>query len=348
MTDPTIPHFNPGGVKDRVDTRDFKWAEIGFGSAPFDWDEGYDIEAKLGINLPVKDQFGSFSCGGQAWGQYAGVLEASATGTLEERSAKFFYAQTYQFGGGSTGRDNADIFINQGSCRELVLPSYLPGGSTTEAFITRGQDITDLARTDAHTAQGFSYAQTGTSIDAIAQAIRDNRGAVLGLDGQNNGTWASAFPKPPTQTEWRHWVFAGKPKKINGVKHIGFLNSWGDQIGEGGWQWIPEQYFTLGHVWSGWTHILAPILPPSFHHNFVSDLKFEQTGGDIIALQKALQLDGSFPATVPTTGFYGDITRRAVLAFQLKYMIAPLAELHALQGKTVGPKTRAKLNTLFN
>lgn len=349
MTDVQAMNFNPGGVKDRVDNRDFLWSEVGFGSTPFNWDEGYDIETTLHVKLPVKDQGQSFSCGGQAWSTYAGVLEASATDSLEERSAKFFYAQTYQSGGGSTGRDNANVFIKDGSCREVVLPSYLSGHMLpTEVFITRGQDINELAREDAKSDKGFSYAQTGTNIDSIAQAMRDNTGIVMGLDGQNNGTWTSAFPKIPTQVEWRHWVYAGKAKKINGIKHIGFLNSWGTEVGEDGWQWIPEKYFTTGHVWSGWTHILAPVVPPSFKHEFVSNLSFGQSGSEIIALQKALQLSGEFPKSVPTSGLYGDISRRAVLDFQVKYMVSPLAELMALQGKSVGPKTRQQLNILFN
>ena len=106
MIDPNSPNFDPGGVPDRVDNRDFKWDEIGFGTSPFDWQKGFDIEFELGTKLPTKDQDGSYSCGGQAWSQYAGVLEATFSGTLEERSAKFFYAQTYQKGGGSSGRDN--------------------------------------------------------------------------------------------------------------------------------------------------------------------------------------------------------------------------------------------------
>lgn len=343
MADPSKPNFDPGGIKDRVDDRDYQFSEVGSVTAPFDWNLGFDIETKVG-KLPVKDQDGSFSCGGQAWSQYAGVLEAVFDGSLEERSAKFFYAQTYQFGGGSTGRDNANIFINDGACRESVLTSYKNGQPPDEAFITRGQDITDIARMDAKSDRGFSYAQTGTDIDTVAQALRDNNGVILGIDGQNNGTWSSAFPKIPTKVEWRHWIYAGKAKKINGKKYIGCLNSWGTGVGEQGWQWLGTDYFTSGHVWSGWTHVFSVPPPTTFHHLFSKPIVFGEKSDEVIALQTALQVDGEFPKTAATSGLYGGVTRKAVLAFRIKYGISSTTDP---SGKSCGPLTRAQLNKLF-
>lgn len=345
MTDPSKPGFNPGGVQDRADTRDFQYEEIGFGTAPFNWSEGYDIETRLGEKLPVKDQGQSFSCGGQAWASYAAVLEAIHTLSLEERSAKFFYAQTYQQGGGSNGRDNADVFINQGACEESLLTSYENGHTPSEAFITRGQDILESHRIDAKKDRGFAYSQTGTNIETVAQALRDNFGVVLGVDGQNNGTWRSAFPTCQ-KWEWRHWVYAGKAKLINGKKHIGFLNSWGKDTGEEGWQWLSEDYFDQGHVWSGWTHTFYNLPPPpGFHHKFMVNLVYKQPSVDIKALQTALQLERVFPVNLKPTDLYGDITASAVLKFRSKYKISSASDP---LGRNVGPLTRTKLNQIFN
>jgi len=48
------------------------------------------------------------------------------------------------------------------------------------------------------------------------------------------------------------------------VKLIGVLNSWGDKTGEGGWQWIGEDYFNTiasGYiaVWEAWTFVLKEV-----------------------------------------------------------------------------------------
>lgn len=341
MVDTTDPLFNPGGIQDRVDNRDYLGEEVGHGAAPFDWSQGYDIENELALTIPVKDQNGSSSCGGQAWATLAEVLEAAFTGTLEERSAKYVYAQTYQHGGGSTGRDNAVVFAEQGVARETTCPSYQNGAPPNEAFMTRGQDISESARQDAKFARAFPYIQVGTNIDSVAQFIRDTQGVILGIDGENNGTWISAFPQVPNQVQWRHWIYAGKAKMINGVKHIGCLNSWGD-VGDHGCQWLPEAYFTSGHVWSGWSHIFnGQPIPPSFAHNFTIDLKFGMAGDEVKALQTALQIEGVFPTGIPATGFFGNISRDAVKKYQVKYQIVPSVGY-------VGPLTRARLNSTFN
>lgn len=337
-----------GAVIDRVDLRDYKYSEVGFGTPPFDWSLGYDIEAKIGI-LPVKNQGQSGSCGGQAWANLAGALEALGTGSIEERSAKYVYAQTYAPGGGSYGRDNANIYAKQGVSREIILTSYDNGNPPTEAFMERGQDVTSESRIDAKLDMGPSYSSPDLTIDEVARALRDTGGVVIGIDGQDNGTWLSAFPLPPQTVVWRHFLYVGKAKLIDGKKYIGVLNSWGASVGENGWQWLPEDFFTLGHIWGAWTHVFNKTpTPPSLHYHFMLDLLFGASGGDIPALQTALQIDGEFPKNVPITGYFGDITRRAVLAFQLKYKVAPTAELMTLQGKRVGPATRAQLNQIFN
>ena len=355
MENKVIP-INPGGAISRPDPRDYKWEELGSGISPFNWSLGFDIEEKLAgilgktsFKLPVKDQDGSSSCGGQAWGYYGAVKEAVATKSFEERSAKFIYSQTfYPNGGGSTGRDNCILVTKSGWGLESLTKSYDNDKPPGEAFMVRPQDITDQARIEAKKALAFSYANVAIDIDSIAQAVKENDGVVILIEGSNNGTWLKPFPNPPTpgQTIWRHWLYVGKAKMIDGKKYIGFINSWGQQVGINGWQWVGESY--MGNIKEGWTLVFkVPEPVQSFYHKFIVDIKFGTESDEVTALQRALQIDGTFPKGIKPTRYFGDITRRAVLDFQIKYQIAPLSELYGLNGKSVGPKTRAKLNVLF-
>lgn len=88
--------------------------------------------------------------------------------------------------------------------------------------------------------------------------------------------------------------------------------------------------------------------PVNFAHNFDTDMNFGDRSDEVTKLQLALQADGEFPVSMQATGYYGAITQAAVKAFQIKHAVAPLTELAALNGKKVGPQTRASLNLLFN
>jgi hypothetical protein len=347
--------FGKGAVIGRPDPRDYQLAEIAHGAEPFNWSVGFDIEQELSnvlgipnFKLPVKNQNGSGSCGGQAWSQYAGVLEAFASGTFEERSAKFVYAQTfYPNGGGSTAPDNANVLMRQGVSYETDCPSYDKGNPPAESFMVRPQDISDIARINAKGAITPAYAFGVANIDEIAKNVRDFHGCVIGIAGEDNGTWLGEYPVAPKKVAWRHWVYVGKVKVINGKKMLGFVNSWGITTGNKGWQWIGEEF--MPHTFCVITHIL-PVSPPpvSFKHNWKYNLEYGAKGGDVVALQKAMQLMGYFPKGLPCTGAYLDITRRSVLAMQLGERIGTQKEILALNGKLVGVKTRNFLNTKFS
>ncbi|MBU6390535.1 hypothetical protein KGQ31_03240, partial [Patescibacteria group bacterium] len=208
----------------------------------------------------------------------------------------------------------------------------------------------------------FSYAFPAIDIDTLAQAIEICKGLVIGLHGSNNGSWLSEEPVPPKDGEalWSHYMYFGKAFSENGVKKIKGLQSWGPKAGNRGWQNLTEAYINTvvnkpagmvnvgPAVWNGIALVFNPDSPiKGFVHNFNSDIKFGDQGAEVVALQQALQLDGVFPYSVPCSGLYGNITRQAVLKFQLKYQVASEIVLDTLMGKSVGPATRAKLNEIF-
>lgn len=301
--------YGHGGVKDTPDSRDYQYSQIAGSSLPFDWSVGFDIETVVG-KLPVKNQYQSYSCGGQAWASYSYVLDPSSR---EEKSAKFIYAQTHIGTGGSDGRSNCQICTKKGVSSEKLCPSYMNDGTVTEPFMTTN-DISAFAFADALTNEEKSYLSVNTDIDTVAQAIRDSGGVVIGITGKNNGTWRTKFVIQPDVSDsscWNHWVYAGKALMINGVKYIGFLNSWGTEVGENGWQYISEDYFKSGFIWSCWTMMYNKDIP----FTFTKTLKLGSTGLDVKMLQTKLG--------ITSDGIFGKNTQSAVVAFQIRHQLRP-------------------------
>lgn len=359
MNDPKdILGVDPSGaVQSESDHRDFLWTDVAHGSAPFDWLKGYDGEKDLELVLslpefrvPIKNQGMSGSCGGQAESYGGASIAALRNKSYEEKSAKFTYSPVaVRPGGGSSGRDLSSRSINVGWGSEALTPSYESGQPPSEEFMERSQDITPAATEHAKKSRASSYVLLPVDIDEIAKAIRDYKFVRLGIVGSNNGTWLTEFPTsntPDGTPFWAHWTAGLKAKMINGKKCIGFPNSWGENVGNNGWQWLTEEWFKPSeyrifeprcYVWN-----TEPI-PPSLHHVFNKDLWYGLVDPENQILQTALRIDGEFP-NVPYNDRFGEQTLAAVKKFQVKYgIVAP----NGIGYGRCGPKTRAKLNQLF-
>ena len=292
-----------GAIVSPKDNRDYEYGVLGSASIPFDWDKGFDIEQKVGI-MPVKDQGQTSACGGFAWASLFYVIDEK---NREEMSEKFIYAHTHVGNGGSAGRTNCELCRTKGVSSKALCP--LPSPLTEQAITFLG-DIKEEAFKYALDNKIKYYARVNSNIEEVAHAIRDNGGVVLGIHGQNNGTWRTKFPLPPTSSDvWAHWVYAGKAKLINGKKYIGFLNSWGNEIGEKGWQYIGEEYFNAKWgFFENWTMTYDPqIVPPVT----MPTLKMGSKGEPVKILQRALGIKDD--------GIFGKITYKILMVFQKEH-----------------------------
>lgn len=87
-----------------------------------------------------------------------------------------------------------------------------------------------------------------------------------------------------------------------------------------------------------------PVLTIKNKYNFTRSLKFGMKGEDVKALQKALQELGYFNYP-ELTGYYGNVTKVAVLAFQYAFKVC--TPIESMYGYYCGPKSIKKITSLM-
>jgi hypothetical protein len=97
---------------------------------------------------------------------------------------------------------------------------------------------------DASTAKSnaIKYCSVRIIADEIAKAVRDNYAVIMTFGASDNGTMRSRCPVPSAKETWAHFILIGKANLYNGVKGFEVLNSWGEDVGEKGWQIFKEEW----------------------------------------------------------------------------------------------------------
>lgn len=230
------------------------------GSGEFDWERGFDIEEYLqgihnpNFNIPVHNQNGSLSCVGQSISTYASVKNYLETGVWTKLSARDLYSRIFVGFGGAYLEDGMYQAVNFGILPERELPSYEVGKPPSESFMRRKALSSVPYNQLRYVVAGRDYRWLYPNIDEFAKAIALNNGMLMGVNGDNNGTWFTDMPIPPTDVQWSHAIYAGKAKLVNGKKKIFILNSWGEDIGDNGWQMFGEEWFDTDNVFHGWVY----------------------------------------------------------------------------------------------
>lgn len=239
---------------------------------PVNWYKNFNVQdelkKKLGssFTIPVNNQYQTFSCVGQAWAKYAGIKKVMSDPNPNwvEFSPRDVYSHIYLPEGGSYVL-NGGLFVRKGTIPFEQLPSYWSGKPEmipTEDLMrdkgleggmeSGGNVYPDVYKVFRQLVNGGSIENVNYDIDSIATAIRDNNGCVIAVYGENNGTWLSKFPRTG-KIQWGHALLATGYMYINGKKYILVLNSWGNNIGEGGWQWLGEEWFNNTYIGAAFT-----------------------------------------------------------------------------------------------
>lgn len=229
-----ITQLGKGCLPQPVDERDFQFS---FGAVPVEWTKEFRLPEP-----PNENQGSSLSCVGQATSYYHWQLNP------KNFSRRDLYADIALPQGGAYLRDGVRRVVTKGQATRDEVPDPSP---QTEVGMRDKTGLKDEYRTSDMAANYFVVPTN--SIDAVAQTIRDFKGCLYGLNGDNKG-WADLTnPKPPTKVEWGHAIYGFGYHMHDGMKCIISKSSWCQ--GSHHEHHIKENYFNSGNVFNAWTLI---------------------------------------------------------------------------------------------
>ena len=321
---PDIP-FSFGSIPSPKDYRDIGIAQA-FGE-PDKLPEYFynDVD-----HLPVWHQHKIGSCIGHAFAKFKQELDYQDTGEVKELSPRYLYAMAKA----------QDGYLDEGTYPRLVAKILKDKGCATEGFVPNdsllehetyvyNRDITKIPQGDANMAKIASYAFVDLTLDGLKNAIIKGKGISLLVQlgeewytskkGRRSWKEKDILPvRPPAQIISGHQIFV---YGYNGERFY-FINSWGDTWGDKGVGYFDWSTYK-NYITEGITIVDIPDklleevhnLPEKFTHQFSKDMKYGDESEEVMQLQRFLKLKGVYNYSI--TGYYGDITRRAVFDLSL-------------------------------
>ena len=335
--------FKPPHLGDNQDTRTegeklnaFDNREIAFAGSPVQW-----VEKTSWKNYPIKMQYYTGECVAQSTTKHLGINDKVGIGQYASLSAEFFYYyRSNRPEAGMIWLDAMKIATTKGACFNQYIEQRIRESDPVtvpkpewekEALLFRGQAyVEDKIR----------------SMDSIAQIIDQQGSCLLWFWFDVNGQeWWKPYPSilfPNLGTydagATRHALVATDYGTINGKRYLKIEDSAGNNTAVDGQNRFIDENFLKRCFVAGYVIDLVtppPIAKPKWTGTRV--LTIGSKGDDVQVLQEILMLEGVF--NYPTaSGYFGGITRKAVIALQNKYKDSILTPVGLTQGTGVCAK----------
>ena len=182
---------------------------------------------------PIKDQGSSESCTAQAFGYYF----YNWTGI--DLSREDLYSRYYLPGGGGYLTSPFEVMNSLGN---YDLTQHADPAPETEANMEVVVDVPGQGRRRYNC---HFWILQDQSIDGVAWAIDQYKGALGGVTGSNEGWIDPINPRPPAsgEAQWSHALWFYDHNMINGLKNVVAESSW---AAECLYHNIKENYFISG------------------------------------------------------------------------------------------------------
>jgi hypothetical protein len=230
-----------GALPDTPDSRDF---EAPLGAVQVDWTQEFRLPEP-----PDEDQDSSDCCVAEAWSYYHWQLKGKK---FSRRDLFCRIALPY----GAYIRDGGLAIVKEGQATREEVKDPEP---QTPANMRDSRGTKPEFRTDDKMINSFVLPQQ--DINGVAWGIKEYKGVVFGVNGNNDGWKDMKYPKPPVAGEpiWGHALYAmGYHTCIDGQKCIIAKSSWCKTVKE---HHIRENYFFTGNTFNAWTLIPKETLP---------------------------------------------------------------------------------------
>ncbi len=351
MQESDLQHGATDKPEDYFQPRSWRHEEIAGATQPATWIEK---DLKTGFkSYPMRSQGSQLTCTTYALAKQLSVDEIIENGQWRELSPRSIYPYVVQPGGGSHSLFATKLATKQGMTLESLLKT--DGLSEIEARSDTGY-VTD-AKLVAQVYKPDSFIECSADFETVASILQSfekqgkRKVITVTVAGINNGTWLSAIPVPPSpglpaHLLWFHRISVTDFGLINGKKVLAFDNSFGEEAGNKGQQFLTEEYAraTYGGIYTlnrpdDLASMSTAITPPVYE--WTRDLVRGSSGPDVMALQQALQSLGMFPISTvvkPTGAFFG-VTQKGVELFQSAFGLPVTGKVDLI--------TRIQLNKIF-
>jgi hypothetical protein len=340
--------YRPDSLKEK----DYKFEELVASAAPVVWEEK---KPEAWRKFPIYNQNGSGSCVAQTAAKLLGISYWLKNKQYVHFSATDIYQQRVNKpNAGMGGADVFGIVAKNGATLEELAPSQKMTDRQMDSVV-----IPDYKREVGRVFRVSNYLTLPAgNMEQIASVIQQTGKGVMVWFYFVSSEWTEQ-PKlldlsltPNASRALRHSVTAVDFTLIKGKKFLIIEDSWGPKHGLGGQRLISEEFFAKRNFFAGYLMNFQfdqkPATKPTAR--FRVPMEYSPTFRvveDVRKLQDILKYEGLFPQNVESTGYYGSVTAKAVLEFQLKYAVASVTELKALGGKVCGSATLDKLNKLY-
>jgi len=327
----------------REKEKDFLFKETVASTVPVTWEE------RTPRQFPIRNQNGSGACVAFSMAKMLGILQhANKGGRFVDFSPAFVYQRRANKNiGDGQGMHSWDVWA---IARKdgITLDPLMPSDDLTEVQINQLKeelvyiDVAKLFRVENYVS--YTPAQ---DFDAIAGTIQKTGKGVMVWFRFDYSEWTTMPVARSTSPALHHAVCAVDAVLYKGRECLVIDDSWGTLFGKAGQRFITRDFFEKRN-----THASYPIAfktgtvdKPRYY--FKAPMRQGQTSPDIKVLQDILKYEGLMATNIASTGFYGEITRRSVLAYQTKYQVASPSEILQVNGTIAGEKTIIHLNNKY-